>query len=1591
MTQPLIQAKPGNAPYYIVAPDFHEASGGVRAMHYLCHQLNQAGCEAYMYNQGVSQLLDTPPITPEILAHHQLAGVEPVVIYPEVVAGNPLKARHVVRYLLNHPGFLTKTPLDKLGWHTRDLVYTHGWDIVPPGWHANLLQVPLLDTSTYYNRGDEQRSGSLVWFSRFLNAGGQPLPLTADSTEISFRVPLRTPAQLAELYRGAEVLYTYEHSTACFEALLCGCPVVYLPNPLFLSAPVHSYLGDDGVAWGNDPAQLEKARATVANVGRKYQQTIDEFQGELQDFIAHTQGLVQSRMAAQYALRQLPDVTHRSRPPEFAGEGDVSGEKLKVGVIHHDYLYGASFNIRLGDPLVQLSPWLDVALYPGRKQFSHRPEETDFNTLLAWCDLLVIQRGALGEKNAEYVDKVLASGKPWIFETDDWLPALPAYHPQYEQFQPIPLLRYWQEKIPFSSAVVASTRYLGEKLQGYGVPVTVIPNSLAYARYKELLAVGEAKDKVTIGFFGTNSHGWDMKIIEPALRAINTKYGMQRVRFVFFGGNRVDFKTEADVRVIDTGVTYAAYLPAIRRFGIDIGLGPLDDSEFNRAKSDLKWLDYTAVGAASILSNVTPYGEAKEKGLALVVDNDTASWTAALERLIEDAAYRQQLALGSYEYLLQYATQESQAYQWVDVIRQVLPPTLAAKLAGYHPGLQAPIPLENDHRLVREPYNRTFQNAYVDDLARHLTLNAVQTKVLLVVWVDPRNAANLADTLDSLSRQLYRHWQLVCVATEPCHDPLFQSDEQYGWFVAPSLDEPTRVAVLQMLAAELGAEWLGAFEAGTEFDMDALARVVAAAAPGTSMIYSDSLDGRYTAPVNTHRRHALNPLYLCSYHYIGDAAWYYCPLLAQAEVASVSELALAMLAKGGEQSVRYLADVLLALPSGRGHYPYADSHAPAQYLASRGLAPQLGHGHGESLALRLPYQAPQVAVLISNVDSFEFIKPCLDSLFDKTAYADFSVWVGDCASRDTEVLDYYQQLAARWPGRFNLVHFERHVSPAEVFNCLAAAVSSPYVVLAHNDTHFVQPAWLDELLALAAWPDAVAVVPKLVFPETGLLQCAGLILGGSKADVLFQQESANEGITHAGYMNRLTAMREVAAVHSPCVLLPTAVLQAQPLRHDILRVGELAMLEWGLRLRREGGKLLFAPASIVVHHQRNGSLISHGQEEDWALLHSEQNDFLNGVDWLRQHYLPELSMDPFYNRALMLAQPLYSDDSAVMGAWPDFPTKHPRVLALTVGGASADYRVKQPVTVLVESGMVHCTTMGDGVRRILSVQEIQRLGVDILYMQNPADRNEITALEQYRKYLPALKVIISLDDLLSEIPEESSVYKHFQANIRDVRTRLKQAFKLADRIVVSTQFIKDYYQGAHPDIRVVPNRLPRATWGELSSKRGQGSKPRVGWVGAQQHKGDLRILAEVIRRTADRVEWVFMGMWPEGVDELIAEKHQPVRYSEYPAKLASLNLDLALAPLEDNAFNAGKSNLRLLEYGVLGWPVVCSDVYPYRTDNPPVTRVAWQVEAWVAAIDEHLQQPDWSAQQGSALRSWVDRHFWLEDHIAEWQQALLGR
>jgi hypothetical protein len=110
-------------------------------------------------------------------------------------------------------------------------------------------------------------------------------------------------------------------------------------------------------------------------------------------------------------------------------------------------------------------------------------------------------------------------------------------------------------------------------------------------------------------------------------------------------------------------------------------------------------------------------------------------------------------------------------------------------------------------------------------------------------------------------------------------------------------------------------------------------------------------------------------------------------------------------------------------------------------------------------------------------------------------------------------------------------------------------------------------------------------------------------------------------------------------------------------------------------------------------------------------------------------------------------------------------------------------------------------------------------------------------------------------------------------------------------------------------------------------------------------------------------------------------------FYEYPAKLASLNLDLAVAPLEIHPFNEAKSNLRLLEYGVMGWPVVCTDIHPYQ--NAPVKRVANEPQAWIDAIRERVHDLDAAEREGDQLKAWVLQNFMLEDHLDEWMRALV--
>jgi len=301
----------GKNPYYIVTPRFVRTSAGIKALHLLCHCLNRAGQEAYVLiypdwpgEQSTSPSLLTPEVTPEVARRHVSRGLSPIVVYPEIYPGNPLRCHTIVRYLLNFPGHIAGDST----FAAEEIVFGYS-DVlaVAGGMPENVLFIPASDISIFNPGAPRVRSGSCFWAMKYrMLHGGELLPVTANSVEITRDMPdSQNPAEIAELFRSSELFYTYENTALALEAALCLCPTVFIPNPWLTETIAAKELGTDGFAWGDDPAEIARAKATVHLARRRYLATYARFWDQLSVFVSMTQLRAAQDAASKGAPRKL--------------------------------------------------------------------------------------------------------------------------------------------------------------------------------------------------------------------------------------------------------------------------------------------------------------------------------------------------------------------------------------------------------------------------------------------------------------------------------------------------------------------------------------------------------------------------------------------------------------------------------------------------------------------------------------------------------------------------------------------------------------------------------------------------------------------------------------------------------------------------------------------------------------------------------------------------------------------------------------------------------------------------------------------------------------------------------------------------------------------------------------------------------------------------------------------------------------------------------------------------------------------------------------------------------------------------------------
>ena len=262
----------------------------------------------------------------------------------------------------------------------------------------------------------------------------------------------------------------------------------------------------------------------------------------------------------------------------------------------------------------------------------------------------------------------------------------------------------------------------------------------------------------------------------------------------------------------------------------------------------------------------------------------------------------------------------------------------------------------------------------------------------------------------------------------------------------------------------------------------------------------------------------------------------------------------------------------------------------------------------------------------------------------------------------------------------------------------------------------------------------------------------------------------------------------------------------------------------------------------------------------------------------------------------------------------------------------------------------------------MMVQESTVMVIDPRWYMNVKairiQRQATPAQLQFVKFLKSIqpeckfRLIYEVDDVIfrEDIPDYNKFKFAFTSD--EIRQTSLEIINLCDEVTVTNKFMRDYYREKcnKQEVTVIPNFIPRWWMGnhynlsKISNNFSLNRKhPRILYAGSGAHfdvdnktnqRDDFEHVVDTIIKTRHKYKWVFMGAFPLRLRPYIEngdiEFHNWQRFYDYPKKIDDLNVQMLVAPLQDNNFNRSKSDLKYIEACCYGLPIACQDMCTYE-------------------------------------------------------------
>jgi glycosyltransferase involved in cell wall biosynthesis len=317
--------------------------------------------------------------------------------------------------------------------------------------------------------------------------------------------------------------------------------------------------------------------------------------------------------------------------------------------------------------------WVCYSGEPGDLQLAWGKTQTDLSVAdLANYDVLIIQQPA-GAAWAKAIRDWQRAGIVVLVDFDDDLRSVRKrrdhdFAAKYTRKR----LEEYELCMGAADGVICSTEWLAGRCAKRNPITYVAQNGIDLKRYALTLP---ERDHIGVGWSGATGH---REAVAPWLVQVAAVMRERTdVHFVSVGQNFADaFLEEFGAgRALSVPFTALDVYPAAMT-NYDIALAPAGEANFYRAKSDLRWLEASALGQPTI-AHPGVYPEI-EHGVTGFHANSPGELRELLSLLVADGDLRRRVGAAAKAYVSEHRSAQATARQWTAVLQSVVPAVAAA-------------------------------------------------------------------------------------------------------------------------------------------------------------------------------------------------------------------------------------------------------------------------------------------------------------------------------------------------------------------------------------------------------------------------------------------------------------------------------------------------------------------------------------------------------------------------------------------------------------------------------------------------------------------------------------------------------------------------------------------------------------------------------------------------------------------------------------------------------------------------------------------------------------------------------------------------